>query len=115
MTTVAEYIAQFPPEIQEILVRVRKLIQETLPEAEETIKYRMPTYYYKENLVHFAAAKKHLGFYPAPAVIENFTEALRPYKTSKGAIQFPYTKEIPYKLIREMTCWRWQQVTKQDS
>ncbi|WP_265458755.1 iron chaperone [Enterococcus sp. HY326] len=115
MTTVAEYIAQFPPEIQEILVRVRKLIQETLPEAEETIKYGMPTYFYKENLVHFAAAKKHLGFYPTPVTIENFAEALSPYKTSKGAIQFPFTKEIPYDLIQEMTRWRWQQVAKQDS
>ena len=104
------YIKEFPVERQEILNKVRKVIQEALPDAKECIKYGMPTYFQKENLVHFASAKNHIGFYPTPSAIIKFKDKLKEYKTSKGAIQFPISDPIPYGLIREISLWRLQEV-----
>lgn len=85
---------------------IRKTIHETAPEATEKISYGMPTFYLNGNLVHFAAFKKHIGFYPAPSGIENFKDKLEEYKTSKGTIQFPFDKEIPYELVSEIVKFR---------
>ena len=70
----------------------------------------MPTFYLNGNLVHFAAAKQHLGFYPTPSAIQRFSKELRPFKTSKGAIQFPYTQELPLSLIQEIVKFRVQEM-----
>lgn len=104
--TIDEYIAQFSPEIQEILQSLRKLIREAAPEAGEKISYQMPTFTLNGNLVHFAAFKNHIGFYPAPSGVEAFQEKLMDYKTSKGAIQFPIDKPLPFDLIREIVTFR---------
>lgn len=101
--TIDEYISQFPENVREILTRIRAAIQQAAPEATEAIKYTMPTFVLNGNLVHFAAYKKHIGFYPAPSGIEQFKEALAPYKWSKGAVQFPIDQPIPYDLIRRIT------------
>ena len=100
------YIAGFSPEIQILLQQVRETIHQAAPDAQEKISYGMPTFYLNGNLVHFAAYKKHLGFYPAPSGIEQFKEALADYVTSKGAIQFPLERPIPFDLIREITLFR---------
>lgn len=105
-STIDEYVATFPNEIQQKLTELRKTIHETAPEAEEKISYQMPTFAQNGNLVHFAAFKNHIGFYPAPSGIENFTEQLAKYKTSKGAIQFPLNEEIPLDLVREIVRFR---------
>ena len=101
-----DYIAAFPPEIQQKLTALRKVIRETAPEAEEKISYQMPTFAQNGNLVHFAAFKNHIGFYPAPSGIENFQEQLARYKSSKGAIQFPLDEEIPLGLVGEIVRFR---------
>lgn len=93
--TIDKYISEFPKDIQEKLENIRKTIQEAAPEASEKISYAMPTFYLNGNLVHFAAFKKHIGFYPAPSGIKNFKDKLLEYKTSKGAIQFPFDKKNP--------------------
>ncbi|MGL6298375.1 MAG: iron chaperone [Methanobacteriaceae archaeon] len=113
MNHIDEYISKYPQDIQEILKKVRKTIQETAPEATEKISYGMPTFYLNKNLVHFAANKKHIGFYPSPSGIEKFKEKLINYKTSKGAIQFQYTEPIPYKLIKEIVKFRVQENKKE--
>lgn len=105
-TTIDEYISGFSPEIQVILQQVRETIREAAPEAQEAISYQMPTFKLHGNLVHFAAFKNHLGFYPAPSGIERFQQALAGYKTSKGAIQFPLDQPIPYDLIRQIVLLR---------
>jgi len=104
--TVDEYISRYPENIQKILKKIRRVIREVAPEAIEKISYGMPTFYQKENLVHFAANKKHLGFYPTSSGVKNFKEELIDYKTSKGAIQFPYDKPIPYELIKKIVKFR---------
>lgn len=104
--TIDDYIAGFPPEIQAILTRIRMTIRKAAPAAEETIKYRMPTFTLHGNLVHFAAFKRHIGFYPVPTALEAFKKDLSAYKTSKGAVQFPLDKPIPYGLITRIVKFR---------
>jgi len=103
---VDQYISQFPPEIQERLYLLRELIRKAAPEAEETIAYQMPTYRLNGNLVHFAAFKHHIGFYPTPSGIDAFKAALTEYKGAKGSIQFPHNKPLPYDLIRKIVEYR---------
>ena len=104
--SIDEYIGLFPSEVQDILTTLRKVIKEAAPEATEKISYQMPTFAMHGNLVHFAAYKKHIGFYPAASGVAAFTDKLVEYKTSKGAIQFPIDKPLPYDLIREIVQFR---------
>lgn len=104
--TTDEYIEQFSPEIQELLTTIRNVIKEAAPEATEKISYQMPTFYLHGNLVHFAANKNHIGFYPSSSGVEAFKDQLTLYKTSKGAIQFPLDKPIPFEIISEITKYR---------
>lgn len=110
-TTIDEYIVQFSPEIQAILQKTRETIAKAAPKAVEKMAYGVPTFYQGENLVHFGAFKKHLGFFPTSEPIVVFAEELAPYKTSKGTIQFPYTQKIPYALIAKVTKYRVKEAT----
>jgi uncharacterized protein YdhG (YjbR/CyaY superfamily) len=101
-----EYIAGFPKDVQEILKKIRMTIREAAPDAEEAIKYQIPTFTLKGNLVHFAAFKKHIGFYPAPRGIEEFKDELSVYKGAKGSVQFPLGEPIPYDLISRIVKFR---------
>ena len=104
--TIDEYIAGFPQDVQEILQKIRATIREAAPDAEEKIAYQIPTFFLKGNLVHFAAFKKHIGFYPAPTGIEEFKEELSVYGWAKGTVKFPLDKPIPYDLIRRIVRFR---------
>ncbi len=107
-SNIDEYIAQFPEEIQQKMQAVRNVIRETAPEATEKISWAMPTFYLNGNLVHFAAGKSHLGLYPGESGISHFTERFdaEGFKYSKGAVQFPYKREIPFELIKEIVALR---------
>jgi len=107
--TIDEYITGFPEDIQEKLEALRATIRKAAPNAEETISYGMPTFFLKGNLVHFAAFKNHIGFYPAPSGIDAFNEELSPYKTSKGAAQFPIDKPLPLSLVSKIVKYRVKQ------
>lgn len=100
------YISRYDEDIQAILQEFRRVIKEEAPDAKEKISYQMPTFYLNGNLVHFAVQKNHIGFYPAPSGVAAFKEELTDYKTSKGAIQFPMTKPIPYELVRKIVRFR---------
>ena len=101
-----EYISNFPADVQEILQKVRMTIREAAPDAEETINYQIPTFTLNGNLVHFAAYKKHIGFYPTPSGIEQFKGELSTYKGAKGSVQFLLSQPIPYDLISEIVKFR---------
>ncbi|MFB4327013.1 MULTISPECIES: iron chaperone [Paenibacillus] len=107
--SIDDYISGFAPEVQDILQTLRHVIQETAPEAEEKISYQMPTFDLHGNLVHFAAFKKHIGFYPAPSGIEAFQDELKVYHASKGTLKFPIDQPLPYDLIRRIVQYRVQQ------
>jgi len=105
-TTIDEYIRTFPPEIQTILEKMRQVIREAAPEATEAISYQMPTFKLKgKNLVHFAAWKTHIGFYPQPSGIEAFQTELAPYERAKGSVQFPLDS-IPFGLVKKIVAYR---------
>ncbi len=104
--TIDEYIATFPKNVQSILQELRRVIRESAPEAKEAISYQMPTYKLNGNLVHFAAYKNHIGFYPSPSAIEAFKEKLAKYETSKGTIKFPTDEPIPFELVKEIVRFR---------
>lgn len=104
--SIDEYIAIFPEETQKILKEVRAVIQAAAPQAKEKISYQMPTFALEGNLVHFAAYKSHIGFYPAPRGIEEFKDELSQYKGAKGSVQFPLDKPMPYDLMRRIVVFR---------
>ena len=105
--TITEYIAQFPPEIQDRLAAIRNLIHELVPEAVEVISYEMAALKYRKKiLVYFAAFKNHIGFYALPSGKDAFLDRLSEYKTSKGTVQFPHDKPLPLDLIREIVVYR---------
>ena len=104
--TIDEYLSSFPEEVRSVLQALRQVIKEEAPEAQETIKYRMPTFTLYGNLVHFAAFKSHIGFYPTSSPMETFKKELTAYKTSKGAIQFPIDRPLPFPLIRKIVEFR---------
>jgi uncharacterized protein YdhG (YjbR/CyaY superfamily) len=115
LTTVDEYISQFPEDVQSILLKIRAAIRESAPEAVEKISYQMPAFHQNGVLVWFAAHKHHIGFYPTGSGIEAFKEELAGYKSSKGAVQFPLDKPIPYELIGEIVKFRVAQNLKKKS
>lgn len=104
--TIDEYIATFPKNVQTILEELRQAIRESAPKAEEAISYQMPTFKLKGNLVHFAAYKNHIGFYPTPSAIEAFKGELADYEASKGAVRFPVDKPIPFDLVKRIVRFR---------
>jgi uncharacterized protein YdhG (YjbR/CyaY superfamily) len=101
-----EYIAGFPKNVQRILQKIRLTISKAAPEAEEAIKYQIPTFTLNGNLVHFAAYEKHIGLYPAPRGIEKFKKELSVYEGGKGTVRFPLDKPIPFDLISRIVKFR---------
>ena len=106
LNSIDEYIATFPEDIQKILEEIRAVVKAAAPEAEEKISYQMPTFFMNGNLVHFAAFKKHIGFYPTPSGTEAFQKELSIYKGAKGSIQFPLNEPMPLKLISKIVKFR---------
>ena len=105
-SVVEKYIGTHPKEVQKVLRQVRETIRKAAPNAEETISYGIPTFKLNGNLVHFAAAKNHIGFYPAPSGIEAFKKELAGYKGAKGSVQFPLNKPMPLALITKIVKYR---------
>ena len=101
-----EYIARFPDDVRETLEQIRMTIRKAAPDAQETISYQIPTFTLYGNLVHFAAFKKHIGFYPAASGIEKFKNELSVYDGAKGSVQFPLDKPIPFSLISRIVKFR---------
>jgi uncharacterized protein YdhG (YjbR/CyaY superfamily) len=107
--TIDEYIGSAAPEVQAILRKVRATIRKAAAEADEAIKYQVPTFVLGGNLVHFAAFKNHIGFYPAPSALKKFARELSGYQCGKGSVQFPLDQPIPYALITEIVKFRVQE------
>ena len=101
-----EYIALFPSQAQKTLKKLRSVIREAAPDSIEVITYQMPTFRLNGNLVHFAAYKNHIGFYPGPSGILTFYDELSAYNLSKGTIRFPIDEELPYDLIIRIVKYR---------
>jgi len=104
--TIDDYISLFPTQVREILQNLRQFIRQNAPEAVETMSYQIPTFTLNGNLVHFAALKNHIGFYPTPSGIAAFKEELSCYKSAKGSVQFPLDEPLPLELIGRIVRFR---------
>ena len=105
-SNIDEYIALFPTDVQATLRKIREVIKGAAPGAEEAIRYGMPTFRLNGNLVHFAAYKTHIGFYPTSSGIAEFQKELSKYEISKGTVRFPLDATIPYELIERIVKFR---------
>ena len=105
--TVDEYIFAQDEAIRGHLESVRNVLCTALPDAVEKISWSMPTYWKGQNIIHFAAAKKHIGLYPGPEAVTNIAEKLDQTgcRYSKGSIQIPYSDALPLGLIAEIADW----------
>ena len=101
-TKIESYITSFPPETQERLLQIRSIFLKEVPDAQEDIKYQMPTLIWHGNLIHYAAFKNHIGVYPLPYVIEALKDDIRNLKTGKGSIQFSNSVPLPVELIQKI-------------
>ena len=111
--TIDEYIETFTKDVQSILEKTRETIRKAAPGAVEAISYQIPTFKLNDkNLVHFAAFKNHIGFYPTPSGIESFRDSIGKYKYSKGSVQFPLSEQVPLGLIGEIVKFRVAEVTR---
>jgi uncharacterized protein YdhG (YjbR/CyaY superfamily) len=104
--TIDEYIATFPRNVQDILEELRQTIRDSAPEAKEAISYQIPTFKLNGNLVHFAAFKNHIGFYPTSSGISKFKKELSNYEVSKGTVRFPINEPIPSDLVKKIVKYR---------
>lgn len=105
--TIDEYIDAFPPDVRSVLEKIRRTIQKAAPGSTEAISYGMPTFKLNgRNLVHFAAWKSHIGFYPQPSGTAAFRKELAPYKAAKGSVQFPLDRPLPFELLGKMVAFR---------
>ena len=111
LETIDEYIQEQPEEVQPILHRIREVIGASAPDATQRMSWQMPTFWQGENLIHFAAFKRHIGLYPGAEATAFFAHRLTEYKVAKGTIQLPLDRDIPYDLIAEITRWRVGQVS----
>ena len=109
ITTIDQYIGEFPLDVQKRLQQVRATIKKAAPKAEEKIAYGIPTFFLNGNLVHFGGYKNHIGFYPAPAGLQAFAKELAPYLAGKGTAQFPLDKPLPVDLISQIVKFRVKQ------
>jgi uncharacterized protein YdhG (YjbR/CyaY superfamily) len=106
MKDIDEYIAGFPPNVQKALQKIRMTIRKAAPDAQETIKYQMPTFTLNGNLIHFAAYKKHIGVYPVPRGVAEFKDELSAYEGEKSTARFPLDEPIPFDLIGRIVKYR---------
>ncbi|MGA7080624.1 MAG: DUF1801 domain-containing protein [Terriglobales bacterium] len=107
--SIDEYIASFSPEVRAILERIRLTVKSAAPDAQETISYGMPTFTLNGALVHFAAFKEHIGFYPPVRGDAKLAKALSIYAGEKGNLRFPLNQPIPYGLIERLVKLRVEQ------
>jgi uncharacterized protein YdhG (YjbR/CyaY superfamily) len=112
--SVENYIAAQPEAAQRALERVRNAIRKAVPEAEESISYRIPTYKLQgERLLYFAGWKQYYSLYPATRrLIEAFKSDLAPHQLVKSTIRFSLAEPVPVKLIERIAKFRANEVSE---
>jgi len=115
MKTIDGYISSFPKDVQVKLRQMRACIKVSAPDADEGIKWGMPSFSYKRILVMYAAFKNHIGFYPTPSAIKAFNKELSKYNWGKGSVQFPLDKPLPVTLIKKIVKFRVKESKEKDA
>ncbi len=104
--TIDQYISEQAEEVRPALQQIREAIRAAAPDATEKMSWQMPTFWQGENLIHFAAFKKHISIFPGGEASAAFADRLTEYKTAKGTIQLPLNQQVPVELIEDITRWR---------
>ena len=107
-----EYIASQNVLVQPKLKELRDILRAALPEAEERISWSMPTFWKGRNIIHFAAAQKHIGLYPGDGATSAFKDELARFEVSKGTVRLPYNQALPADLIRRIAKWCYDEYRK---
>ena len=110
--TIDQYIEAQDESVRPYLNEIRGILRDALPETQEKISWSMPTYWKGRNIIHFAAAGKHLGLYPGGEATAVFADKLAGYDVSKGTIRLPYNRPLPHELIAEIAVWCCRQYAK---
>lgn len=106
-----DHIKSFPKEKQEKLKSIRELVRKTCPNAIETIRYGIPTFQLNgKNMIHFAGYENHIGFYPSPNGLKEFSKELQPYVSGKGTAKFKWDQPIPWSLIEKIIKFREKEI-----
>jgi uncharacterized protein YdhG (YjbR/CyaY superfamily) len=105
-TSIDEYVALYPPDVQARLEKIRATIRKAAPQAIERISYQIPTFSQCGNLVHFAAYEHHIGFYPGASAVKHFRKEIAAYDSAKGSVQLPLNRPIPFGLITRVVKFR---------
>ena len=101
--SIDEYIAACPPDSQDYLRQIRKLIRTLIPDAKERISYQIAAFERNgKNIIHFAGWKQHVSLYPVPAGSEAFERQIAKYAGGKGTLKFPLDEPLPLKLIERV-------------
>lgn len=103
ITPVDQYLRRVPPKFRPLLVRLRRLIREEVPEAEEVISYGMPAFRQNGNLVFYAAFKDHCSLFPGSVVtLRKFSAEVKPFDAGKGTLHFTVDRPLPDDLVRRI-------------
>jgi uncharacterized protein YdhG (YjbR/CyaY superfamily) len=113
--TVSDYISAAPKQTQKKLREMRAVLKKAAPGATEGLKWGSVAFSYKRILFTFAGFKKHIGFYPTPAVLKVFKKELKKFTTGKGSVQFPLDKPLPLTLIRKIALQRIKESKEKDA
>lgn len=110
-SAVDEYISGFPVDTQRLLEQLRLEIHASAPGATEIMSYGIPTLdLNSKHLVHFGGFSKHVGFYPTPTGMEEFSEQITHYKSGKGSLKFELGEPLPSDLVRQIIAFRVSEV-----
>ena len=112
--TVDDYIAAAPKDKQATLKKLRQTIKAAAPTASESVSYGIVGYKLERKPVaYFGYWKAHYSLY---GIGNRLTKAhaaeLKDYLLSKGTIQFPADKPLPFRLVTKMVKARVGEIEK---
>ena len=111
-STIDQYIASAAPAVRPILNEIRRVAKRAVPQAQETISYKLPALKLERTFFYFAAFKEHVGVYPPLTADVNLRKQLAPYANEKGNLKFPLGEAMPYALIARVAAALSKQYSK---
>ncbi len=96
------YIQALPQVRSEALNALRNLVRETIPEARETMRYRMPTYELDEVVCSFASQKHYMSLYLDVGLVEEHRKQLGKLDVGKSCVRFKRLEDLPLQVVRQI-------------
>lgn len=113
MSVMDDYLDGLAPDQKAALARVRGIVAELVPDAEEVKSYGMPAFIYAGRpLLGFRAAQRHLSIFPfSPAAIEAVSDRLKGFDLAKGTIRFTPDRPLPQPVLADLIAARQREIT----